>query len=329
MDLLDWMASQHLKVAIFALAASIMLPYPLAASQRPGRGIKPWWTTCRFLSWVGFLAAVFALASGEFLAKKMGLLGDEWILRNEWSDLRLHQYLGGASVFFGYFCLRAVYISRKEHQGLGPMALSMGLLWAVASIAAGQYGIKLANARIAGPVAEAKPKPDAPQAEEGAAAPTRGRLMKILDYASLAPMHAEPVRSAPHKNRWVRVWVSHGAAEAYSKGQPLPPNSLVVMSSVEDRWGRPSHEIGPLYTLEALPGGTSRLGMYWSNVPESKRVETGGQDRVNWIGPSEHLAGCMECHSEGLAPYRQRVRRQQQAAPPRRPAAEGEAPSGG
>jgi hypothetical protein len=313
------MASQHIRVVVFALAASIMLPYPLAASQRPGRGIKPWWTTCRFLGWIGLLACIFAVATGEFMAKKLGLLNGEWILREEWSDVRLHQYLGGASIFFGYFCLRASYSKRKEHQGLGAMALSMGLLWAMTAIAAGQYGIKLANARKTVVPAVAKPDSAPPQEESPAATPSRGRLMRILDYASLVPMHAEPVRSPAHKNRWVRVWVSPDAAEAYTKGEELPNRALVVMSSVEDRWGRATHEIGPLYILEGLTDGKARLGMYWSNVPESKRAETGGIDRVNWVAPSEHLVSCLECHAEGLAPYRQRSRRPTAAPAPRRP----------
>jgi hypothetical protein len=151
------------------------------------------------------------------------------------------------------------------------------------------------------------------QAEDQA--PVGGRLMRALDYASLTPMHQEPIRSPQHRNRWVRVWVSPNAVEAYSKGEALPEGSLVVMSSVEDRWGRPGYEIGPLYTLEAMPGGKARLGLYWSNVPESRRGEVDGQSSVNWLGANPGLAGCAECHSEGLAPIKARAIRPRVAAP--------------
>jgi hypothetical protein len=132
--------------------------------------------------------------------------------------------------------------------------------------------------------------------------------MRILDYPSLVPMHATPVRSPAHKNRWIRVWVSANAAEAYSQGDPLPEGALVVMNTVEDRWGRVTYDVGPLYYLEVLPGGENRLGMHWSYVPEAKRDEVGGLKSVSWTTPNENLASCLECHAEGIASPRSRSR---------------------
>jgi len=80
------------------------------------------------------------------------------------------------------------------------------------------------------------------------------------------------------------------------------------MNSVEDRWGRPSYEIGPLYSLEVLPNGKSRVGMYWSYVPESKRNEFDGAKSVSWVEPNSNLASCAECHAAGMAPLKNRIR---------------------
>jgi len=324
MGWIEWMADQHIKAMVFALAASVLIPFPLIAAQRPGRGIKPWWTTSRFLAWTGLIGAVFAVATGQFMAKSLGLLEGGWIIRDEWSDLRVHQYLGGTAILLGWFCIRAVHARRKEHEGLGAYALIVGLLWALVAVGAGHYGIKMAKARKLEMAArQMQLEPDIVTDQTSGSR----RIMKMLDYASLTPIHHEPVRSAPHKNRWIRVWVTPGAVEAYNKGERLPEGATVVMNSVEDRWGRPGYDIGPLYFMEALPDGKTRLGLYWSNVPESKRGEVGGFKSVNWLEPNANLTACRECHAEGLAAHNTRVRRAVQA--PRRPSPEAESSGGG
>jgi len=320
MHFLNWMADQHIKVIVFALATSLLLPYALIAAQRPGRGIKPWWTTSRFLSWIGLTTVVLALITGELLAKKQGLLGSDWILRGDWSDLKIHQYFGVGAVFFGSLCLRAAYQPRKEHQGLGAYVLILGLLWAVASGTAGHYGFKMARAhrlqRQTATEAQLAAQQSTVQATDNAPVSTNNmRIFKILDYASLVPIHSEPVRSPSHNNRWVRVWVSPNAVEAYTSGTPLPYGTLVVMNSVEDRWGRPGYEIGPLYSLEVLPNGKSRVGMYWSYVPESKRSEFDGAKSLSWVEPNANLASCAECHAAGMAPLKSRSRSATQKKP--------------
>jgi hypothetical protein len=315
MQWFDGMADLHIWAIIFFFFSTILLPYALIAAQRPGRGIKPWWTTSRFLASVSFVACIIALATGEILAHRLGLLGDEWILREEWTDLRLHQYLGGASVLFGYLCLRAAFKPRKEHQGLGAYTLFVGLAWALTVGVAGHLGVKMIRARNSGSPATAKHAPPAATEQDEDSAQTGGRLTKVLDYASLVPIHQEPIRSSPHKNRWVRVWVSPKATDEYAKGEALPEGSLVVMNSVEDRWGRPGYDLGPLYYLEALADGKTRLGLYWSKVPEAKQSEVNGQSRVNWLGANPGLAACAECHSGGLAPIKSRGSRFRPTAP--------------
>jgi hypothetical protein len=304
MQWLGWMADQHVWVASFALVAGLLLPFPLLAARRPGRGIRPWWTTCRYLIWMGLIASALSVATGQFLGNKLGFFNGEWILRSEWSDIRFHQYFGGATVFFGFLCIRSAYIRRKEHQGLSKYALLTGLLWAVAAGGAGYYGIKLSRIHKDGSLA-------ANQAQTGNTpieTESQNDLLRILDYPSLVPMHSAPVRSPAHKNRWIRVWVSANAAESYSQGATLPEGTLVVMNSVEDRWGRITYDIGPLYSLEVLPGGEHRLGMHWSYVPEAKRDEVGGLKSVSWTTPNENLTGCLECHADGMASPRSRSR---------------------
>jgi hypothetical protein len=282
---------------------------------------------------MGIITSVLAVATGEFLANKLGLLNGEWILRGEWSDLRIHQYFGGATVFFGFLCIRSSYARRKEHQGLSKYTLATGLAWAVAAGGAGYYGFKLSRTHRTGIVLANQVQSETPRRDEhevGVDAPVSGRsarLMRILNYPSLVSMHPEPVRSRFHKNRWIRVWVSQNAAEAYTQGNQLPEGALVVMSSTEDRWGRMTHELGPLYSLEILQGGEPRLGLYWPNVPESKRDEVGGLANVSWVSPNPNLASCLECHENGMASPRNRSR-VRVVAPPRRPDSETESQGG-
>ncbi|MCL1894342.1 MAG: hypothetical protein FWG02_08935 [Holophagaceae bacterium] len=312
MQRFGWVANQHIWAVSFALATSMLLLVPVFAAQRPGRGIKPWWVACRYLAWTGLIGSVIALVSGEFLANNLGLLNGEWILRDQWSDIRFHQYFGGASVMLSCLCVRSAYIKRKEHQGIGPYMLFLGLLWAIASAGAGHYGIKLSRThKTEGKVAfKTEPQVHTDGDENDDLQSVRNiRIAKILNYSSLVPMHpAEPVKSPAHSNRWIRVWVSPNASEAYKSGNSLPEDTLVVMSSLEDLWGRPTYEIGPLYTLEVLAGGVKRVGMYWYNVPESKQEAVGGAKRIYWTEPHPNLASCSECHADGMAPPRDRSR---------------------
>jgi hypothetical protein len=80
------------------------------------------------------------------------------------------------------------------------------------------------------------------------------------------------------------------------------------MSTLEDRWGRPGHDPGPLYALEVLPGGKPSLTFYWPRVPEARRNETRGLERVYWRRDDENLKSCLACHAGGIAPVKDRSR---------------------
>jgi hypothetical protein len=78
------------------------------------------------------------------------------------------------------------------------------------------------------------------------------------------------------------------------------------MSTMEDRWGRPGHDQGPLYALEMKPGGKPSFTFYWARVPEARRNETRGLDRAYWRGDDENLKDCLACHAGGIAPLKDR-----------------------
>jgi hypothetical protein len=131
--------------------------------------------------------------------------------------------------------------------------------------------------------------------------------VRLLDYAALEPMHLEPVKSPAHGGRWIRVWASPEAVEAYRTGQPMPTGALIVMSSQEDRWGRPGPDSGPLYALEQKAGGPV-FSFYWSRIPAEERKEFEGAPRAYWHDGDVHLDACRVCHAQGMADLSQRSR---------------------
>jgi uncharacterized membrane protein len=313
---MEWLALNHFSMAHLPIAAALLAPVALLASQRVGRGIRPWWTASRFLLLAGALGAMLAVATGFAHAWQTGQLP-----RGGWGPaggragyLALaarHQVLALLSVPLALLALRAAYARRQEHQGIGFLPLLLGCIWSAVTLSAVHF-VQGGHASAA-PQAAARsqaPVPPPPPPDPEAETPVRA-----LDHQRLAPMHLEPVKSPPHGNRWIRVWVTPSAAEAYAAGKPLPAGALAVLSTLDDRWGRPGYDAGPLYMVEALAGGGYSLGYYWPKVPEARRGETGGQDRVYWRGKDPGLQACLGCHAGGLAPIQDRS----QWKVPRRP----------
>lgn len=310
MSWMDWITHNHSVFVHVPVAVAVLIPLALVSAQRAGRGIRPWWVTCRYLAWAGVLFSVMAVISGFLLSKKLNLLAPGQFLAprgvGEAAAFRLHQMFGAAALLLGLLTLKAVFRRREEHQGIGFLALLLGVLWAAATLGAVWYSSPLTRpstpaTSVASLPASAEPPP--PQAllqDPEAKAPLRA-----LDYLSLVPMHAEAVRNPLHGNRWVRVWVTPGAEEAYRAGQKLPEGSLLVMSTMEDRWGRPGQDSGPLYALETKQG-QPYFTFYWPQVPAGRRGEVGGAARAYWRGEDANLAACLTCHSQGLAPRRDR-----------------------
>jgi hypothetical protein len=309
---LEWFAYKHPVLIHLPVATAVLLPVAVLASLRPGRGIRPWWLVSRFLAWWGLVGMLVAAIAGYMVAHRTALLPEGVLLApaqaGQTGLLRIHQALVGASLLLGLLTLRSLYRPRQDHQNIGFLALFCSLLWSAAVLGVAHFGDQLVHPVrtevVYQPVAAPAPAP-------AAVAPSESGLpVKILDYRSLEPIQPEFVKTTVHGLRWIRTWVSPGSVEAYRTGQPLPPGTLVVMVSQEDKWGRPGPDSGPLYGLEVLADGQSKLSFYWGRVPEGRRGEVGGVDRAYWHGNDANLEGCMGCHAQGMAPPRERSRLQ-------------------
>ena len=313
--MLEFLALKHPMLVHLPVGVALLLPFALLAAQRSGRGIKPWWITSRYLAWAGLLGLACAMISGWFWARHLNLIppgkflaphllnpsAEQWLQVTLWK----HQMAAITSVVLGLLTLWATFRKRLEHQGLGLMALFFGLLWCGASLMAGFYGGKMTHPAIGPPISSAPGQGTLTTVAEPAD-PEADAPLRALDYGSLEPIQSEPVRSTTHGNRWVRVWVTPSGSDAYREGKPLPPGAYAVMTSLEDRWGRPSFESGPLYMLETLADGKPSLTYYWPRVPEAKRAQTGDQASAYWRGKNPNLESCMGCHFKGQAPLDER-----------------------
>lgn len=322
MNWMAWIANKHTLVVHLPIAAALMIPLPIILAQRGGRGIRPWWNTCRYLAWAGLLGSFLAVLSGFWLGQSRGFVppGALWGTAEPGVKylFRIHLAGGAAALVLGALCLRSLYRKRQEHQGIGFPALLAGLFWCLAALTTSYSGSLLVGHSsapalfLAPPQARqtpaALPTPVlAPQLAPAAQPDPEAKApLRILDFASLQPMQSEPVKSLAHGNRWIRVWLTPAAAQAYQAGTPLPPGTLAVMSTVEDRWGRPGYEPGPLYALELNAEGKPKLTFYWSQVPVARRGETFGADKAYWRGDDPGLKACQACHAQGAAPLKDR-----------------------
>jgi len=308
---MDWFALKHALLSHLPVATGLLLPWALLAAQRPGRGIRPWWTVARYLGWAGLLGTLCAFVSGIATARFLALIPPHHFLPvlplgpGPESLLFRHALWGLGSLLVGIGATWAMNRPRRDHESLGLLALLLGLVWCSALLVVGEGGYRLAHGTVQAatpvPAAVAPPAPK-PAPDSESALPIRA-----LDYASLEAIHPEPVKSLAHGGRWIRAWVSPEAAPAYRAGQALPPGALVVLSSTEDRWGRPGVEAGPLYALEMKATGPS-LTFYWARVPMARRPDFGGESRIYWRGQDFHLEACRTCHSGGMADPAQRSR---------------------
>lgn len=307
---MEWIALKHALLSHLPVATGLLLPWALLASQRAGRGIRPWWTVARYLGWAGLLGFFAAAISGYAAAKVSGMIPAGRLLPLPASGMGTeallfrHAVLTLATLPFAIAAVWAMNRPRKDHQSLGLTALVLGLAWSGLLLLAGEGGYSLAHSRQArahlpqtGPAQVAAPAP-APD-------PEASMPLRALDYAGLEAIHADPVKSQAHGGRWIRAWANPTGAAAYRAGQPLPVGSFVVLSSLDDRWGRPSSEPGPLYALEIQATGPS-LTFYWPRVPAERRRETGGEARAYWRGADAHLESCRACHGLGMASPAQR-----------------------
>jgi hypothetical protein len=319
---MEWLALKHALLSHLPVGTGLLLPFALLAAQRPGRGIRAWWTVSRYLGWVGLLGTLAAVVSGFAFGRHLGFIADQPSLKHLFSGqgadpvLLRHALLGAASCLAGGGALWAMTRPRKDHESLGFLALVLGWFWAALLLLTGESGYRLAHGSTPRIVPERQaPTPVVVPAPKAVVEPEAPQPVRMLDYASLEPTQPEPVKSLAHGGRWIRVWTSPEAAQAYRAGEPLPLGALVVLSTVEDRWGRPGPDPGPLYALEMKPTGPS-LSFYWGHVPAEHQREFENGSRAYWRGDDPHLEGCRTCHATGMAEVGQRSRWRAKRVPP-------------
>jgi len=148
-----WIASKHALLVHLPIAAALMIPFPVIAVQRGGRGIRPWWTTCRFLAWAGFLGSLLALATGLALARNQGILatGALWAAAPPGRAylFRIHELGGAVAMVLSAICLKSLYRHRQEHQGIGIQALLLALVWCAVAYVSAYTGSILVGQRNA------------------------------------------------------------------------------------------------------------------------------------------------------------------------------------
>ncbi len=308
MPWMDWFAHKHPFLVHLPLAVALLLPLALLASLRPGRGIRPWWLVCRYLFAWGWFFMVPVALSGLMLARRMNLLAWDQFLAGKGSPemliLRQHQLLAGGTFLLGILVLYLLVRRRQDHQSLGPLAFLGGLLFCGGLLVTAHHGTRLSRPVQQVVVEKAVAAPVAVSAPRVVRDPLRPG--PVLDYLALEPIQPEPVKTTFHGLRWIRTYVTPASAEAYRKGEPLPTGTLVVMASWEDRWGRPGFDSGPFYALEVKADGRNELTCYWAKVPEAKRAEMGGAERIYWKGNDSNLEACMACHAQGVSPLKDR-----------------------
>lgn len=314
MSWMEWLANQHGFLVHIPTAMAVFLPLPLIAAQRMGRGIRPWWLVCRYLAVMGFLGLLLTMISGYLSVPSIPPLKS--FVRPSGSSgmavsLVRHQFTSTLSLVLGILVLISLFRKRKDHESLGILAMVFGILWSATILVAHYHGTGVTlNTKDTQKKVLVSPAPApvfAPALPVRKEDPESAFLLKLLDFQSLSPAHAEPVRSRAHGDRWIRVWVSPEALESYRKGDSLPNGALVVMNTFEDRWGRPSTQPGPLYAME-IRQGSPNIALYWGKIPEAQRANFGGAERVFWKDSAPQLQNCMSCHTKGLAPVAERSR---------------------
>ena len=147
MNWLAWVASKHSLMVHLPIAAALMIPIPILAAQRGGRGIRPWWITCRYLAWAGLAGSLVAVLSG-FL---QGRLNAHLPPHAFWGSsepgvnylFTVHEAGGVACLLLGALCLRTLFRERQPHQGIGLQALLSGLLWCASALIGAYSGALL------------------------------------------------------------------------------------------------------------------------------------------------------------------------------------------
>lgn len=126
-----------------------------------------------------------------------------------------------------------------------------------------------------------------------------GPLETGSDYLTYTRVTDAPFLSTVHGNRWVHVYVTPSAAQAYLAGEPMPVGAVVVKTSFENDGGKPSAVAGPLFIMQKRAPGYDPdhddwyYAIHWANPPAAMRKQFGA---MYWRGKSPKVAYCWECN---------------------------------
>jgi hypothetical protein len=124
-----------------------------------------------------------------------------------------------------------------------------------------------------------------------------------MRHASYRKLTTEPFKSAAHGGKWVDVFVSTNAADAYlSQSAEIAVGTVVVKTSWEDKGGQASNVPGPIFVMEKRAPGYDPAhndwyyAIHWAKpTPEIAAKTKGG---LYWRGKSKAVAYCYECHDD-------------------------------
>ncbi len=311
--LLDLFAREHPAFVHVPLGLVIALPFAMAISFK-AKHPHPWKLASFFVSGLALMGAVVALASGLYWGRQISLIpaggyfpavaSQKQVLQRM---LQLHEIAALVGVVFGAICLALLWRTLRQDEdvhhaaptlrrrlsdrGVGFAPMFFSLLW----LASWGFCGKLGGIMVFGNEETNKAAAAAELAKKNDA--EADLPIRALDYASLEPALAAPMKSKAHGNHWARIWVTASGIDAYKAGKPLPAGAYAVLSTVDDSHGKPGQEPGPLYMRETLADGRVSFAFYWPRVPESSRAQTGGEEFVYWRSPSEKLQACAVCHA--------------------------------
>lgn len=316
---IEFIAREHPAFVHIPLGLVAVLPLAMLASFHPRHG-RILTGTAFFLAAIGWLASTIALFSGLTWGRQINLINPTGFLPVVASEKQVLQrilqvhilaasagfLIGGVCVFMLWRIWRWEFSAASEggeprdhsgrrfwERGVGVPALLVGFLWL------GSWGLcgKLGGIMVFGNEETNRAAAEADAAKRNDV--EADLPIRALDYASLEPAGAAPVRSKAHGDRWRRIWVTASGIDDYQAGKPLPSGAYAVMSTFTDEKGRPGTEPGPLYMKEVKADGTTAFTFYWARVPEALRKEVAGQDSVYWRSPDPKLITCLGCHEKG------------------------------
>ena len=133
MPAFDWIAREHPALVHLPIAASLLLPFPLARSLNRGG----WMSAARLLAWTGFMGGLAAVLSGFLWAR-----GKDLIAPGAWTPphpglIATHEWLALSGLGTGLATLILVELKRIR------TALALALMWAGLWGAAGHWGGKM------------------------------------------------------------------------------------------------------------------------------------------------------------------------------------------